>query len=79
VSGWKRRHKGLTVDDVVMQKAVELYNHYAESGHDYSCCFHASKRWSENLKVWTGLQKVKCIGESATADYMAGTYYPMYI
>jgi hypothetical protein len=26
VSGWKVRHKGLTVDDVVMQKAVELYN-----------------------------------------------------
>lgn len=28
------KHKGLTVDDVVMQKAVELYNHYAESGGD---------------------------------------------
>jgi len=33
-SGWKMRHKGLTVDNVVMQKAVELYNHYAESGGD---------------------------------------------
>lgn len=26
--------QGLTVDDVVMQKAVDLYNHYAESGGD---------------------------------------------
>jgi len=34
VSGWKMRHKELTVNNVVMLKAVELYNHYAESGGD---------------------------------------------
>jgi hypothetical protein len=33
------RHKGLTVsDDVVMQNAVELYNHYAESGGGEKIC-----------------------------------------
>jgi len=27
---------------------------------------------------WTGLQKVKSIGESASAFYVAGTNYPMH-
>jgi hypothetical protein len=36
------------------------------------------KRGPKNFEEWTGLQKVKSIGESASAYYMAGTNYPMH-
>jgi hypothetical protein len=72
------RHKGLTIDNVEMQRAVELYNHYAEPGGDEKCCFYASKTWSENFEEWTGLPKVKSVGKSPSAYYMAGTNYPLH-
>jgi hypothetical protein len=34
--------------------------------------------WSKNFEEWTGLQKGKSIGESASAYYMAGTNYPVH-
>jgi hypothetical protein len=59
--------KGLSFNSsVVKLKAMQLCNHYAESGSEENgSSFHINRRWFEKLKKWMSLFNVKRIGASS--------------